>query len=150
MRTEREGDLERTAGGEDREIADRPGTVRGRELVRGSPRPIDHQDVPDERVQIGAGLRGRAKELDLRVRERGARGFSRGLTCPPLVGIGEDPILSGDQGDDRHGRDAKREHGEHEGLATVVGHGVHSMSRAASLRMIRAGSPMNESGAAIA
>ncbi len=159
MRARGERELEGPRRDGDRKVPRRRTAVRRREPLGRRERAVPHDRIGGEPLEVRTRrCAARAAELvtqgrderELRVRHDHARGFDRGLTGPAFDGVGKDAILRGAKPDDRHRGDREREHREHEGLTPIVRHGVHSINRAARPPTTSAGSPMNESGAAMA
>lgn len=135
------------------------GTIRERKLRRRRARAFEDHRIGYECVELGPRRYGaratrlvpeRRQERHLRIRNSGTGGLDRRLAGTTLARVVEDPILRRAQADDRHRGERERKYRESERLTTFVGHGVHSMSRAASPRTMSAGRPINESGAAMA
>ena len=138
-----ERDLEGPLAGGDHEIADRRASVRGRQVIGGRARSLE-----DERVGGQGVERSRGPEQGVGDRRTGC--LDGGLAGAALLGVMEDAVLRRLEPDDRRRGEAEREHSEDERLSAISAQGVHSISRAASPRTTSAGSPMKDSGAAIA
>jgi len=131
---------------EDRAIARSDVGCRGtrrlaRRRIREHADDVDRGTRDIERVR-SYGLDPR----DIRVRnDRGGR-LHRGLAGILRDGVLEHAVLDGAQTDDRKRSDPDQDRRDHERLAALVFHGIHSMRREALAVTTKRGSPTKPSG----
>lgn len=118
-------------------------TVLSCEIFGGGARHLENARIDNKPLCIR-----RARGVGVRDRLRG--GLDGGLASAQIAGAGDDAILSGAKADDRRGGDAHRKDDDEDRLALVVGHGVHSIRRAAVPSTIKRGIPTKPRGTGMA
>jgi hypothetical protein len=122
---------------------DSAASVLSCEIFGGGAGRLDNARIENKLLCVGW-----ARGVDVRDRLRGS--LDGGLAGAQFVSAGDDAILSCAKADDRGGSDPHREDDSEDRLAPVVGHGVHSIRRAAVPSTINRGTPTKPRGTGIA